>query len=98
MSTKVEKKIVPRGRYVFVKQDDPASKINEYGIINPDSEEQEQKSQGTVESVGSEIKDIKKGDRVIFGAYAGEEVKVKNGFKYDSYRLLFDEDIIAFLK
>lgn len=95
---KDEKTIVPRGKYVLVKQDDVASRVNEFGLSTPDSDEQEQKAQGTVESVGSEIKDIVKGDRVIFGAYAGEEVKVKNGFKDQSYRLLFDEDIIAFLK
>jgi chaperonin GroES len=93
-----EKKVYPRGKYVLVKQDEPETRESEFGILSPDSTEQEQKSRGVVEEVGNDIKDIKKGDTVIFGAYAGEEMKVKEGFKEVSYRLLYDDDIIAFLK
>lgn len=92
------KKVYPRGKYVLVKQDEPESNVNEFGLLTPDSDEKEQKARGIVESVGNEVTDIDKGDEVIFGAYAGEEMKVKEGFKEISYRLLYSDDIIAFLR
>jgi len=98
MAKKKEKEVIPRGKYVLVKQDEPEAKESEFGILSPDSQEQDQKARGVVIAVGSDIKDIKKGDEVIFGAYAGEEMIVKEGFKEISYRLLYDDDIIAFLK
>ena len=93
-----EKQIIPRGKYMLVKQDEPESKENEFGLSVPDSSEEDQKAFGTVIKVGSEIKDIKEGDRVIYGAYAGEELEVKEGHKDIKYRLLYDEDVIAFIK
>lgn len=93
-----EKQIVPRKKYMLVKQDEPDAKESEFGLSIPDSEDQEQKAFGTVISVGSEITDIKKNDRVIFGAYAGEELEVKEGHKAIRYRLLYDDDVVAFIK
>lgn len=98
MTAVKEKQIIPRGKYMLVKQDEPAAKENEFGLSIPDSEEKEQKAFGTVIQVGSEIKDIKKGDRVIFGAFAGEELDVTEGHNTIHYRLLYDEDVIAFIK
>lgn len=93
-----EKRIKPRGKYMLVKQDEPESTENEFGLSVPDSTEKEQKAFGTMIAVGSDIKDIKKDDRVIFGAYAGEELEVKDGHKSIKYRLLYDDDVIAFIK
>lgn len=93
-----EKQIVPRKKYMLVKQDEPESKENDFGLTIPDSEDQEQKAFGTVIAVGSEITDIKEKDRVIFGAYAGEELEVKEGHKATKYRLLYDDDVVAFIK
>lgn len=93
-----EKKIIPRGKYILVKQEKSDEKTTSQGLYIPDSETKEQKARGIVEEVGSDIKDIKKGDEVIFGAYAGEEVVVNKGLEKENYRLLFDEDIIAFLR
>lgn len=99
MSKKVEKtKILPRGKYMLVLVDEPGSRENEYGLIVPDSEEQEQKAQGTVAEVSPLITDVKKGDRVIFGAYAGETLKIKEGTKEVEYKLLYDDDVIGFIK
>lgn len=95
---KKEKKVYPRGKYVLVKLEEPESNVNEFGLSTPDSDEKEQKARGIVESVGNEVTDIKKGDEVIFGAFAGEEMKVKEGFTEISYRLLYSDDIIAFLR
>jgi len=97
MSVK-EKQIIPRGKYMLVKQDESAAKENEFGLSIPDSEEKDQKAFGTVIEAGSDIKDVKKNDRVIFGAYAGEELIITEGHKDITYRLLYDEDVIAFIK
>lgn len=93
-----DKTIAPRGKYILVKQEKPEAKKSAMGLIIPDSVEQEQKARGIVEAVGNDIKDIKKGDDVIFGAYAGEELIVNIGLEKVSYRLLYDDDIIAYLK
>ena len=92
------KKIQPRGKWVLVRPVDPESNVNEAGLFIPDSTEKEQKAQGTVEAVGSEIKDIKKGDHVVYGAYAGETVGFTEKGKQVELKLVYDEDIIAFLK
>ena len=93
-----EKKIIPRGKYILVKVEAPESKVNKFDIVIPDSEETEQKAQGVVQEVGTEIKDIKKGDQVVFGAYAGELMQVMENHVKVDYRLLYDDDVIAFLK
>ncbi len=92
------KKIQPRGKWVLVRPVDPESSINEAGLYIPDSTEKEQKAQGTVEAVGSEINDIKKGDHVVYGAYAGETLGTTEKGKKVELKLLHDDDIIAFLK
>lgn len=92
--------IKPRGKWVLVKQEEPDSKVQGNGLIIPPSEEKEQKARGVVEAVGNDpsLKDIKKGDHVIFGAYAGEKMEVKEGNKKTMFLLLHDDDIIAFIK
>lgn len=92
------KKIKPRGKYILVRRDDPEGSVSEHGIYSPDTEEKEQKAFGTVVAVGSEIEDVKEGDRVIFGAYAGETLEEKEGSKKVEYRLLESEFVIAFIE
>jgi len=98
MPVKHKKTIIPRGKYVLIKPISKDSTETENGIIIPSMVEQEQKSQGEVVGAGLEVKDIKRGDIVIFGAYAGESVKVKEGKETVDYKLIFDEDIIAFIR
>ncbi len=95
---KPEKKIVPRGKNVLVLVDPEETRESEHGVIIPDEVEQERKAQGTVESVGPDIEDIKAGDRVIYGAFAGESIKARKGGKQVDYKLLTDDDVIAFIK
>lgn len=90
-------KITPRGKYILVKPDAEVSRESEFGIVTPENIEKEQKAFGEVVAVGSEIKDIKKGDHVIYGAYGGEKIKLHESTKDVDYVLLFDEDVIAFL-
>ena len=91
-------KIIPRGKQVLVKPDGEESRVSKHGILTPSNVEQEQKATGTVLDVGKEIKDIVKGDRVIYGAFAGEKLKIRESSKDVDYVLLFDEDILAFIK
>ena len=91
-------KITPRGKQILVKQDEEKSRESEHGILTPDNVEQEQKAIGTVIAVGPEIKDVKKGDRVIYGAYAGEKIKLAESEEEVDFVLLFDEDVLAFIE
>lgn len=61
------------------------------GLSVPANTDKEQRAQGVVEAVSKEIKDLKKGDRVIYGAYAGEVVELGE----TEYKLLHDDDVIA---
>ncbi len=91
-------RIRPRSKQVLVSPETPESRVSKHGILTPSNVEQEQKSIGLVLAVGSEIKDIKKGDKVIYGAYAGEKIKLQENSKQVDYILLFDEDILAFIE
>jgi co-chaperonin GroES (HSP10) len=93
-----KQKIIPRGKWVLVKPLSDEVKESKYGLILPDTEEREQKAQGVVESVGKEVVDIKAGDVVVYGAFAGENIKTQENSKKIDYKLLLDEDIIAFIK
>ena len=91
-------KIKPRGKQVLVQPDPEKSRQSESGIVTTENVEQERKAIGVVLAVGAEIKDIKKGDRVIYGAYAGERLKFGASTKDFDYVLLFDEDVLAFIE
>lgn len=91
-------KIYPRGKQILVKPDGEESKISEHGIMMPSNIEQEQKAIGTVLAVGPEIEDIKKDQRVIYGAFAGEKISLKETNKEVDYILLFDEDVLAIIE
>lgn len=91
------KKIYPRSKQILVKPDSEESRESESGILTPDNVEQEKKSIGTVIEVGSEIKDISKKDRVIFGTFSGDRIKLKENLKEVEYVILHDEDVLAFI-
>lgn len=91
-------KIIPRKNQILVQPDGEESRELGSGLLLPNAVEQEQKAVGTVRAVGPDIKDVKVGDRVIYGAYAGETIKMREGSKDVEFRLLFDEDVLAFIK
>ncbi len=88
-------KIKPRKSQVLVKPDPEDSRVSNSGLLTPDNVEQEQRALGIVLSVGTGIDDIKEGDRVIYGAYSGESISLKETDEEVDYILLFDEDILA---
>lgn len=92
------RKIQPRAKQILVLPDEETPRENHAGILTPGNVEQEQKAIGTVEAVGAGIEDVKVGDRVIYGAYAGEEISLSGeGSKEIKYKILFDEDVLALI-
>lgn len=93
-------KIHPRGNWILIKPDQPEVK-NEFELSVPDSVEKEQKARGTILEVGPKVEDLKEGQTVIYGAYAGEPIQLSSkhlqGDKVD-YLLLLDEDVLAIIE
>lgn len=76
-----------KDRVVAVKET-PQSKTKS-GILL--GEAKEQPAYAVVESVGPEVKSVKKGDKIIFKEYATTDVKIKE----QEYLILKEEDILA---
>ncbi|MDD3480685.1 MAG: co-chaperone GroES [Patescibacteria group bacterium] len=60
------------------------------GIVLPDTAK-EKPEQGEVIAVGKDVKEVKKGDKVLFSKFAGTEVKVNS----EEYLVVKEEDILA---
>jgi chaperonin GroES len=63
------------------------------GLYVPDSAK-EKPQQGKVEAVGSEVKEIKKGDIVLFDKYSGSKVKVND----TEHLIIKEEDILGIVE
>jgi len=63
------------------------------GLYIPDSAK-EKPQRGTVESVGPEVKEVKKGDEILFDRYSGSKVKLDD----NEYLIIKEEDILGILK
>ncbi|MDD5710436.1 MAG: co-chaperone GroES [Candidatus Marinimicrobia bacterium] len=88
-------KIQPLDERVLVKPL-PEEEKTASGLIIPDTAK-EKKYQGTVVAVGTdkELKDIVKvGDTVLYGRYAGDEIKLDG----EEHILLNRKDILAIVK
>jgi chaperonin GroES len=94
-------KLTPLGDRVLVKRCEAEEKTAG-GIVLPDTAKEKPK-EGEVMAVGSgRLTDsgervalaVKKGDRVLFTSYAGNEVKVDG----EEYLLMREEDILAVVK
>lgn len=86
--------IKPIGDRVLVEQVSE-EETTKSGIVLPDTIDKEKKAEGNIIAVGSGDKVIKLGlsvgQRVLFGKYAGEEVK--QGDK--EYKILNHDDVLA---
>ena len=87
-------KIIPRKNYILIKPDDKKTQVSENGVFKPDNTEEEPKAYGEVIAVGSEIDDIKKGDKVVFALLAGDKIELEKV----EYVLLHNDEVIATLK
>lgn len=63
------------------------------GIVLPDTAK-EKPEQGEIIEVGKDVKEVKKGDKVLFSKYAPAEVKVDG----KEYLITKEEDILAIVK
>lgn len=93
--------IQPLGDRVLVKRLEAEEKTKG-GIVLPDTAK-EKPQKGEVVSVGKgrilesgkvEPLEVKKGDKVLFGKYAGNEITYKD----EEYLILKEEDILAIIK
>jgi chaperonin GroES len=68
------------------------------GIVLPDTAEKERKAQGEIVAVGEGEKiqklNLKVGDKVIYGKYAGDEVEIDK----IEYKILKDEEVLAVMQ
>ena len=93
-------KIRPLGDRILVKREDAAETVSG-GIIIPDSAK-EKPQEGKVIAVGKgridengkhQTMEIKKGDRILMGKYAGTEVKVDG----DELIIMREDDVLAII-
>lgn len=95
------KKFKPLGNRILVKRSQPA--MTKGGILLPDSA-QEKPKQGEVLAIGpgkmgknGQIRpiELKVGDRVLFGGFAGTEIK---GDQEEELLILSEEDVLAVIE
>ncbi len=79
----------PLGERVLVERLEEDTKTAS-GIIIPDNAK-EKPLEGKILAIGSEVKDVKVGDRVVFGKYSGTEIKLEG----KEYLILKLEDVLG---
>ncbi len=84
-------KFKPLKDRVFVKYSENEEKTAG-GLYIPDAAK-EKPQRGTVEATGSEVKDVKKGDVVLFDRYSGSKVKLDDV----EYLIIKEEEILGIL-
>lgn len=72
--------------------------VTKSGIVLPDTIDKEKKAEGKILAIGSGEKVSKLGlavgQKIIFGQYAGDEVKIDN----KEYKIIGHEDILAVIE
>ena len=63
------------------------------GLYVPDTAK-EKPQKGKVEAVGSEVKEVKVGDSVLFDKYSGSKVKMND----QEYLIIKEEDILGIIE
>lgn len=76
---------------IVAKKEVPAEKTAS-GFFMP-GDAKEKPSYATVESVGPDVKTIKKGDKIIFKEYSTTDIKLGS----DQYLIVKEEDVLAIL-
>jgi len=66
-------KITPRGSNVLIRPVQESEKTG--GLLLPDTHKSLRPNEGKVEAVGKSVKDLEKGDKVVFNPYSGETFK-----------------------
>ncbi len=82
----------PLGDYVVVRQEEAATKTAS-GLYLPDKATEKPKI-AVVLAVGKEAKEVKVGDKVVYGGYSHNPIKIDGA----DYLLIKQEDILATVK
>lgn len=96
--------VVPRNNIVFIKPNEEQSRKSEHGIYMPDAVDQEKIAVGTVLAIGPKVNDpmqnlhIAVGDTVVYGVYAGEDLKFHQDEKEVVYKLVPEDEVWAVIK
>ncbi len=85
-------KFKPLKDRVFVKYTEEGEKTPG-GIYIPDSAK-EKPQKGVVEAVGSEVKEIKVGNTILFDKYSGSKVSIDS----NEYLIIKEEDILGIVE
>lgn len=85
-------KFKPLKDRVFVKFSEENEKTAG-GIYIPDTAK-EKPQKGTVEAVGSEVKDVKVGNTILFDKYSGSKITIDN----NEYLIIKEEDILGIVE
>lgn len=86
-------KIKPLKERVVVKYSEEELEKTAGGIYVPDVAK-EKPQRGTVEAVGSEVKEVKVGDVVLFDKYSGSKIKLNDV----EYLIIKEEDILGIIQ
>jgi len=84
--------LLPLADYVVVEQEAAQSKTAS-GLYLPEKSAEKPKI-AKVLAIGKEVKDVKVGDRVVYGGYTNTEVKIET----TEYILVKEENIYAVVK
>jgi chaperonin GroES len=85
-------KFKPLKDRVFVKYSEEAEKTAG-GIYIPESAK-EKPQKGVIEAVGSEVKEIKVGNIILFDKYSGSKINIDN----NEYLIIKEEDILGIIQ
>lgn len=89
--------IRPLGDRVLVKPI-TEEEVTKSGIVLPDTVDKEKKAEGEVVAVGTGEKivtfNLQPGQHVIFGRYAGEEIKIDD----QDYKIVSHDDVLAVIE
>jgi chaperonin GroES len=86
-------KIKPLKDKVVIRYSEEENEKTAGGIYVPDvAKEKPQK--GTVDAVGSEVKEVKAGNQVLFDKYSGSKIKIDN----IEYLIVKEEDLLGIIE
>lgn len=85
-------KVKPLKERLFVRYSTEEEKTSG-GLFIPDTAK-EKPQKGTVEAVGSEVKDVKAGDTVLFDKYSGSKVNIDEV----EYLIIKEEEILGIIE
>ena len=88
-ATKTALKFKPLKERVFVSYAEEGEKTSG-GIYLPDTAK-EKPQKGKVEAIGSEVKDVKVGDTILFDKYSGSKINIDGS----DYLIIKEEDILG---